>query len=75
MGMPIGMRILRDSNPIKYKEACRRGGLAAAAKKARQREAVDVTTSVAAYRAAQEEAALRESTNEHLLSTDGDIME
>ena len=72
MGMPGALIRLRKRDPQKFREACRRGGKAAAARKRKQREQEEILATIAARKAAQEEVELRRSTNEHILSADGE---
>jgi len=74
MGMPGRVSYLRKHHPEKYLEACRKGGRASAAKIAQHRTKADVLASAAAEKAAQEEAALRRSTNENLITADGEAV-
>jgi hypothetical protein len=73
--MPMKMRILRERNPDKFVEACRRGGIAAAAKKAKQSQIEDVLRAADEAKALIEENDLRASTNEHILTPDGEVIE
>lgn len=78
MPMPYALRRLREQSPTRYREACRRGGIAAA-KARKQNQAMrdqeeDLKQAAAAAIRAREEALLRDSTNEDILTADGEYV-
>lgn len=75
MGMPRAISYLRRRNPARYVEACKKGGRKSAKVREKKRDEAETLIAIAAEQAAREEAELRESTNEHILSADGEVIE
>jgi hypothetical protein len=75
MGMPGAIIGLAKRDPVRHKKACRKGGLATAVKRRAQLLREDILEAAAKEKMLQEEATIRESTNENLISADGEIVQ